>query len=74
MFEKFIKKFQSEKLQYDCKVQKPVLRCSICTGEQVAGLKDMNTGKFQEIMVVRTQVDLERFQKLVGTKDIDKEY
>lgn len=35
---------------YDCERQKPVLRCSICNGEQVAGFKDIHTGKFEEVM------------------------
>ena len=31
---------------YDPAAQKPVLRCSICTGEQVAGFQDLHTGHF----------------------------
>jgi len=61
-------------IEYDISAEKPILRCSICTGEQVAGLKDHNTGKFREIMVIRSKEDLEYFQKMVGTKDIAKEY
>ena len=33
---------------YDPAAQKPVLRCSICTGEQVAGFQDLHTGHFTE--------------------------
>ncbi len=69
---KIIKKI--EKLQYDAATQKPVLHCSICTGEQVAGLKDLSTGKFQEVMVIRTQEDLEAFQKMTGQTVFEKEY
>ena len=34
-------------VSFDRGTHKPVLRCSICTGEQVAGFKNLNTGKFQ---------------------------
>ena len=33
--------------------KKAVLKCSICTGEQVAGFKDIHTGHFDEIMLIR---------------------
>ena len=39
----------------------PVIRSSICTGEQVAGFKDLATGKFQELMLIRDQRDLQDF-------------
>lgn len=35
--------------QYDRENYKPVLKCSICTGEQVAGFKDIHSGKFEEV-------------------------
>ena len=41
-----------EKLSYDPGKQKPVLKCSICNGEQVAGLKDLRSGQFEEVMLV----------------------
>ena len=52
----------------------PVLRCSICNGEQVAGLKDRQTGAFEEIMLIRNAHDLDVFRKMVGVQDIPKEY
>lgn len=39
----------------------PVIRASICTGEQVAGFKDETTGKFEEVMLLRTEADLQEF-------------
>lgn len=39
----------------------PVIRCSICTGEQVAGFKDTASGKFQELMLIRGDSDLREF-------------
>lgn len=48
---------------YDPATQKPVLRCSICTGEKTAGFKDLRTGRFEEIMLIRTEKDLEQFRR-----------
>ena len=63
-----------EKLLYDLDKQKPVLKCSICNGEQVAGLKDLRSGQFEEVMLVRSGADLDRFRAMVGVEDIPKEY
>ncbi|MCH5257692.1 MAG: aspartate dehydrogenase [Lachnospiraceae bacterium] len=60
--------------QYNKENQKPVLRCSICTGEQVAGFKDINTGKFEEVMLIRNDRELDAFKKLYDLKEISKEY
>ena len=42
-----------KKKSYDQDAKKPVIRCSICTGEQVAGFKDIQTGKFEEVMLIK---------------------
>lgn len=39
----------------------PVIRASICTGEQVAGFKDPVTGRFQEYQLIRNDGDLQEF-------------
>ena len=39
----------------------PVIRSSICTGEQTAGFQDMATGKVQEVMLIRGKADLREF-------------
>lgn len=59
---------------YDKENQKPVLRCSICTGEQVAGFKDIRTGKFQEVMLIRNEKELDEFMKRYALTEIDREY
>ena len=51
---------------YDPAVQRPVIRASICTGEKVAGFRDLRTGRFTEIMLIRTPGDLEEFRRLYG--------
>lgn len=60
----FIKK--TEKIAYDVENQKPVLRCSICTGEQVAGFQNVHTGGFEEVMLVRNATEIETFKKRYG--------
>lgn len=59
---------------YDKETSRPVLKCSICNGEQVAGFKDIHTGKFEEIMLIRDQKDLDLFMKQYGIEEITKEY
>jgi len=46
---------------YDKDNLKPVIRSSICTGEKVAGFRDVNTGKFMEIMLIRDNKDMDEF-------------
>lgn len=65
---------KSPTLTYDPATHKPILKCSICTGEQVAGLKDIRTGKFEEVMLIRSEKDLNTFLKMCGITTITKEY
>lgn len=59
---------------YDKENQKPILKCSICTGEQVAGFKNIHTGKFEDIMLIRNEKDLEDFKERYGIEEIEKVY
>ena len=59
---------------YDKDNEFPVLKCSICTGERVAGFQNKNTGKFRELMVIRNDAELEEFKKMVGRGEIRKIY
>ena len=63
-----------EKREFDPAIYRPVLKCSICTGETVAGFKNMNTGKFEEVMLIMNEKDLKLFMKTYGLSDITKEY
>lgn len=69
----FFKK-KKETKTYDSVNKKPMIRVSICTGEQVAGFKDIHTGKFEEVLLIRDEKDLEGFLKTYGLEHIDKEY
>ena len=50
-----------EKQTYDKENQKPIIRSSICTGEKVAGFKDVHTGKFTEVMLIKNDDDMKVF-------------
>ncbi len=65
---------ETEKPQFDPAREKPVLRCSICNGEQVAGFKDLESGKFREYAFIRSQKELDEFMKMCGVTQIGKEY
>ena len=41
----------------------PVIRSSICTGEQTAGFQDEATGKIQDVMLIRGREDLRAFME-----------
>ncbi|MBR0419795.1 MAG: hypothetical protein IJI66_11565 [Erysipelotrichaceae bacterium] len=55
--------------------RKPVIRVSICTGEQVAGFKNLSNGKFEEVVLIRNRKDLDDFKEKYGiTDDLEKIY
>ncbi len=54
---------------YDKTGKTPVIKASICNGEKVAGFKDQATGKFEEIMFIRTDADLREFLHRYGVKE-----
>ena len=70
----FKKKASHTYYDYDKETQKPILKCSICNGEQVAGFKNLQTGKFDEIMLIRNENDLREFMERCGVSEISKEY
>ena len=60
---------------YDMENKKPVIKASICNGEQVAGIKDIHTGKIEEVMLIKSPADLEKFKAIYGiNEEITKEY
>lgn len=60
---------------YDKENKRPLIKASICNGEQVAGFKDIHTGKIEEVMLIRSQADLENFKAMYGIDEaITKEY
>ena len=68
-------KRKKNKKTYDKETKKPIIKASICNGEQVAGFLDINTGAFEEVMLIRNTDDLARFRDEYGIAgDIEKKY
>ena len=68
-------KKKSVVLTYDKENKKPVIKASICNGEQVAGFKNIHTGKIEEVMLIKSPADLDRFKKMYGiSEEIVTEY
>ncbi len=59
---------------YDRENWKPVLKCSICNGEQVAGFKNLHTGAFREEELIRNEKELAAFKLRYGIEEMEKEY
>lgn len=70
----FRKKVHKE--SYDKQNQKPVIRSSICTGEKVAGFKDIHTGKFTDVMLIRNDSDMNAFLSKydISPEEVTKEW
>ena len=52
-----------------------MIRCSICTGEQVAGFRHLDSGTFEEVMLLRGPEDLQAFRDAYGIEEeIEKFY
>ncbi len=72
----FGKKHQSlgKDIPFDSDKQIAVIKCSICTGEQVAGFKSKEDGHFTEVMLIRDAKDLEKFKEIYKVTEVKKEY
>ena len=70
----YYEQYLSDDIPFDPDKQIAVLRCRICTGEQVAGFKSKENGHFTEVMLIRDAADLEKFKKIYDITEIKKEY
>ena len=59
---------------FDPEKQAAVIRSSICTGEKVAGFKDLEGGRFTEVMLIRSLQDEERFKEIFSLDTVKTEY
>ncbi len=66
------KKVQTE--TYDKENVRPVIRASICNGEQVAGFKNVHTGKFEEIMLIERDKEVFMSRYGISADEVTKEY
>jgi len=55
---------KKQQMDYDREKMIPVVRKSICTGEETAGFRDRETGKFHEVMLLRNDSDLKSFMEM----------
>lgn len=69
----FLKK-QQPLITYNPETHYPVIRSSICTGEQVAGFKCKEIGRFTEVILIRGDKDLNTFKTMYNLGEIKKEY
>ncbi|MCI8440328.1 MAG: aspartate dehydrogenase [Oscillospiraceae bacterium] len=72
----FWKRKRPNRISFDKTGKIPVIRSSICTGEQTAGFRDTASGKFEEVMLLRSDADLQEFLRLYGVDaaDVKKEW
>lgn len=72
----FGKKESVQKKDYDRDHKVPIIRASICTGEQVAGFKDLKTGQFEEIMFIANDADKKEFLEIydIDPSELKKEW
>ena len=70
----FDKRSKVPPYEYNPEKEKPVIRSSICTGEKVAGFKDLETGKFHEVLLIRSEKDIAAFKKNYNIDAIETEY
>ena len=54
--------------RYSPEEYEPVLRCSICTGEQVACMRNRETGQLRELLLIRSEKDLDEFCRSYGVE------
>lgn len=65
---------EEAKVPFDPEKQVAVIRSSICTGEQAAGFRDRESGRFTEVMLIRGPGDEKKFRELYGLEAVKKEY
>lgn len=71
----FNRKKRTKPEAYDREKLRPAIRVSICTGEEVAGFRDLQTGKFHDVLLLREDADLREFMERYGlTETPPREY
>ncbi len=72
----FWKRKKQDVIFYDKSGKYPVIRSSICTGEQTAGFKDISTGKFEELMLIQDESDYRKFLQMyeVDESEVKREW
>ena len=61
---------KKEQASYDSQSKRPVIKCSICTGEQGWGFQIIDKGSFEVVMLIRGKVDLKGFRVIYGMREV----
>lgn len=61
-------------LSYDKENETPAVKSSICTGEKTAGFIDARTGKYRDVMLIKSSADLEEFKRRCGVDEVKTIY
>ena len=67
-------KKKQESHTYDKENETPAVKSSICTGEKTAGFIDNRTGKYRDVMLIKSPADLEVFKRTYGVDELKKIY
>ena len=65
-------RFETE--PFNPETQYAVIRSSICTGEKVAGFRGKTDGHFTEVMLIRSNDDIEEFKRTYNVDSLKTEY
>ncbi len=57
------------KKSFDREKKRPVIRASICTGEKTACFQDIETGRLEDVMLLRDRADMEQFLAEYGIRE-----
>ena len=61
-------------VDYDPEKQEPVIRASVCSGEKAAGFKDRESGRFTEVMLIKSPEDEALFKEIYRLDEVKTEY
>ncbi|MBR4947917.1 MAG: aspartate dehydrogenase [Clostridiales bacterium] len=67
-------KKKSAQLSYDKENETPAVKSSICTGEKTAGFIDNKTGKYRDVMLIKSDADIAEFKRQCGVDEVKTIY
>ena len=67
-------KKKTETHTYDKENETPAVKSSICTGEKTAGFIDNRTGKYHDVMLIKSEADLAEFKRMYGVDEVKTIY
>ena len=67
-------KKKSAQLSYDKEYETPAVKSSICTGEKTAGFIDNKTGKYRDVMLIKSDADIAEFKRQCGVDEVKTIY